>query len=174
VRVPTVSADLCRRTTTQQKITRPYSEIGTTKFNAMWTPSILTFFGFGISALKPHHFVLASNSGHRVNAAPPSVRCVVKTQHRPSFLRPEESMTSRRPLKRQDALGKRIAISILVSTPWTSMIPVRTFSELYEEEVLPHNIFVDSQWDEAPLVQLFIVMFRYLRLYQHPFLLGGG
>jgi hypothetical protein len=122
MRFPTVFADLCRGITAQTKMNRPDSEIVTTKFTARWSPPILTFFGFGISALKPDHFVLPSHSGHRVNAAPPLVRCFGTTPLRTSFLRPEDSMTSRRPLKRQDALGERIATSILVSTPSTSMI----------------------------------------------------
>jgi hypothetical protein len=92
------------------------------KLNAMWTPSILTFFGFSISALKPHHVVLPSHSGHRINAATPSVSCMAETQERPSFLRHEPSITGHRPLKRQDALGKRITISVMATRPWTSMI----------------------------------------------------
>jgi hypothetical protein len=150
------------------------SEIVTTQLNATWSTPILTFLGFGISALKPHHFALASHSGHRVNAAPPWVRCLVETQHRPSFLRPEHSMTSRRPLQRQDALGKRIATSVLVSTPMTSMIPRSHCFRAVRGDVLRHNIFVDSQCDETALLQLLIVMIRHLALSQYPFRLGGG
>jgi hypothetical protein len=116
-----------RNCTALRKNESAYSEIVTKTLNAMASPPILTFFGFGISALKPHHFVLASHSEHRINAATPSVRCLVQTQDRPSFLRPEHSMTNHRPLQRQDALGKRIAISILVSTPWTSIMARSNF-----------------------------------------------
>jgi hypothetical protein len=38
----------------------------------------------------------------------------------------------------------------------------------------PLDIFVNSQCDEAPLVQLFIVMIRHLAMHQHPSRLGDG
>jgi hypothetical protein len=116
-----------------KKMNGPCSEIVRKKLNAMWTPSILTFFGFSMSVLKPHHFVLASHSGHRINAAIPSVRCMVEIHDQPSFFRPEDSMTSHRPLQRQDALGKRIAISLLVSTPWTSIMARSSFFRTLRE-----------------------------------------
>jgi hypothetical protein len=134
MRFPTVFADLCRPTTTQTKIN---SEIVRKYLNAMWTPSILTLFGFSISALRPHHFVLPSHSGHRINAATPSVRCIVEILDQPSFLRPEASMTTHRPLQRQDALGKRITISVLVSTPWTSMIRRSNFFRTLRQRMSP-------------------------------------
>jgi hypothetical protein len=174
MRVPTVFAGLCRRTTTQKEMKRSLFRNRNNKIECHVESTDSHLLRFRHQRTHTPPLCLASHFGHRVNATPPSVRCLVQTQHRPSFLRPEHSMTSRRPRKRQDALGKRIAISVLLSTRWTSMMPRSNFFRASRGGVLRDNIFVGSQCDETPLLQLFIVVFRYLAIYQHRFRLGGG
>jgi hypothetical protein len=83
-------------------------------------------------------------------------------------------MTSRRPTNGQDGLGKRITISFLASTPPTAMIRPGNCFRALRGGSSPLDIFVESQYNETPLLQLFIVMIWHLASYQYLCQLGDG